>query len=103
MTTTSIVKGEIPDKASGSESGVDDHAIKFPDIKEAAVRTKVASCCIVFVLDISDAKEANHDKSLTNSINHETKANGALADIFLKESESTHYSVLNFNCAPICD
>lgn len=31
----------------GSESGVDDHAIKFPDLVEAAVCTCVCSCCFV--------------------------------------------------------
>lgn len=43
MATTAIVKEVEPDKAKGSEGGVDDHTIKFPGTTEPAVRAKVAS------------------------------------------------------------
>lgn len=37
LATTSMVKSETDDRAPGSDSGVDDHAIKLPAVKESTV------------------------------------------------------------------
>lgn len=49
-----MVKDLETDKAAGSESGVDDHAIKLPLLCESAVWTCVATCCWVLECVISE-------------------------------------------------
>lgn len=54
LASTSIVCADEFDCTVGSDSGVDDHTIKFPSLCEATVWACVVSCCVgnVFALDL---------------------------------------------------
>lgn len=47
LTTPRMVKDIEDDMAVGSNTGVDDHTVKFPLACEASVCACLASCCIV--------------------------------------------------------
>lgn len=47
LASTSLVWGDRIEKAEGTEVGVDDHSVKFPETGESSVCVCGSACCVV--------------------------------------------------------
>lgn len=92
LATTAMVKGVEHDKATGSDVGVDDHAIKLPGTTESALRTCVASR---WILKKEEDDIHASGETCTDCKKYEAMAVGELAVPIPKEHESPRKSTEN--------